>query len=119
MILIVDDDPAVLEMAREILNRKRQVFFASNAQQVFKLAQDIGFSVVLVDLDLGGEDGLGLILEISNRFPGLPVIAISASPREAVLELAREFGAVEFLQKPVTPEWKSVVERVRALRARA
>lgn len=118
MILIVDDDPAFLEKAREILNRERQVFLASTSQQAFKLAKDLGFSVVLVDLNLGHEDGLALIREIKNRFPGLPVIAISESHRKAVLDRAQKFGAVEILHKPITPEWKSVVERVRALRAR-
>lgn len=118
MILIVDDDPTFLEKAREVLNRERQVFLASTSQQAFMLAQDLGFSVVLVDLDLDQEDGLVLIREIKNRFPGLPVIAISESHRQVVLELAQEFGAVEILHKPITPEWKPVVERVRALRAR-
>jgi DNA-binding response OmpR family regulator len=94
------------------------VFLASTSQQAFNLAKDLGFSVVLVDLDLGREDGLLLIREIHAKFPGLPIIAISDAPRKAVSELAQEFGAVEILQKPVTPEWRPVVERVRALRAR-
>lgn len=117
MILIVDDDPSFLEKARQILNRNRQVFFASTSRQAFNLAKDLGFSVVLVDLDLKGEDGIALIRGMQENFPGLPIIAISEST-DAARELIEELGVAEVLQKPVTPEWKPVVERVRALRAR-
>jgi DNA-binding response OmpR family regulator len=55
MILVVDHDPEVLEKAREILNRDRQVFLASTAKQAFEMVQRFGFSVVLVDLDLPGD----------------------------------------------------------------
>jgi PleD family two-component response regulator len=56
MILVVDHDPEVLERAREILNRDRQVFLASTSQQAFDMVQRLGFSVVLVDLDMLGTD---------------------------------------------------------------
>lgn len=115
MILIVDDDPLFLEKARQILNQTRQVFLASNSRLAMRLAADVGFSVVLVDLDLGREDGLALIRQIHHNFPGLPIIAISESPHNTILELAQEFGAVEILHKPITPDWKPVVERVRGM----
>lgn len=118
MILIVDDDPEFLQRAGAILNHERRVFLATNSKQAFELAKNLGFSVVLIDLDLQQEDGLVLIREIHERFPGLPVIAISTSSRKVVLELAQEFGAVEVLQKPATPTWKPVVERIRAMAAR-
>ena len=118
MILVVDDDPTFLERAREILNRTRQVFLASSSRQALILAQDLGFSVVLVDLNLKREDCIGLIRRIREEFPGLPVIAIAESVEDATAELVRGLGVAEILQKPITPEWKPVVERVRALRAR-
>ena len=56
MILVVDHDPEVLEMAAKILNRDRQVFLATTAKQAFEILTRLdGFSVVLVDLDLPGD----------------------------------------------------------------
>ena len=118
MILIVDDDPQFLDKARQILNRDRQVFLASNSYQAFALAQNLGFSVVLVDLDLKREDGMALIRDLRERCPGLPIVAISEQTQKTTRDLVRELGLVEVLQKPITPEWKPVVERVRAMRAR-
>ena len=115
MILVVDHDPEVLERAREILNRDRQVFLASTSEQAFEMVQRLGFSVVLVDLDLHG-DGYALIQRLHDANPELLIIAISGSLRASVLEATKEIGVVEVLKKPITPAWKPVVERIRARR---
>lgn len=64
------------------------------------------------------EDGMALIRDLRERCPGLPIIAISEQTQKAIRDLAKRLGAVELLEKPITPEWKPVVERVRAMRAR-
>ncbi|HXI43572.1 MAG TPA: response regulator, partial [Bryobacteraceae bacterium] len=70
MILVVDHDPEALEKARDILNRDRHVFLASSADEALALVQRIGFSVVLVDLDLPG-DGYVLIQKLHDANPEL------------------------------------------------
>ena len=116
MILVVDHDPEALEKALEILNCDRQVFLASAAKQAFEMVQLLGFSVVLVDLDLPG-DGYALIQKLHDANPDLLIIAISGALKASVLEATRELGVVEVLKKPITREWKPVVERIRARRA--
>ena len=106
-------------VTREAIARRRpaiirRVFLAADAKQAFKLAENLGFSVALVDLDLRGQNGFELIRNMRERFPDLPVIAISGVLQVDALESAKLFGAAEVLQKPVTPEWKPVVERIRA-----
>ena len=115
MILVVNSDPVFLERAREILNRDRRVLLASNATRAYELARTLGFSVALVDLDLPG-DGLELVRKIHENVPDLPIIAISSAFELDELQGAEDFGVVEVLRKPITPAWKSVVERIRALR---
>jgi CheY-like chemotaxis protein len=117
MILVVDDDVLFLERASKILNRDRQVFLATDSKLAFELAEDLGFSVALVDLDLKGKAGLSLIQELREGFPDLPIIAISAVLHGPELDSARKLGVVAILQKPITSDWKSVVERVRATKA--
>ena len=115
MILVVDDDPEVLERAHEILNRDRHVFLASTAEQAFEMVKRLGFSVVLVDLDLPG-DAYALIQKLHDSDPNLSIIAIHRAVQASVLEATKSLGVVEALRKPITPEWKPVVERVRASR---
>jgi DNA-binding NarL/FixJ family response regulator len=95
MILIVDDDPIFLEEAGKVLNRDRQVFLAINAQQGFMLAEKLGFSVVLVDLDLRGEDGFTLIERLHEAFPELAIIAISSVLKNNTREEAKAAGAID------------------------
>ena len=115
MILVVDHDPEVLEKAREILNRDRQVFLASTAEQAFELVERLGFSVVLVDLELPG-DAFALIQKLHDSNPDLLIIGIAGAIRASVSQ-TNKLGIVEVLEKPITRDWKPVVERIRALRA--
>jgi len=114
MILVADNDASFLELAGSILNRDRQVFLALDAQQAFQLAEHLGFSVALIDLDLKGKDGLSLIQKMRKSFPDLPIIAISSILSGREIDDAMELGVVEVLHKPITPAWKPVVERIRA-----
>jgi DNA-binding response OmpR family regulator len=119
MILVVDDDQTFLEQAQTILNRDRQVFVVSDTDRAFDLAQNLGFSVALVDLDLHGEDGFALIRKLRDAVPELSIIAISNPSSTITLDDARKLGAVEVLKKPISAAWKPVVEQIRAMRRTA
>jgi len=114
MILVVDEDIAFLELASKILNSDRKVFLAINAKQAFQLAEHLGFSVALVDLDMKGTEGLELIGQLRRQFPEMPVIAISTKLENDEITEAMKLGISDILQKPITPDWKPIVERVRA-----
>jgi len=117
MILVVDNDPAVLDQAQQILNRERQVFLALDAARALELSGNLGFSVALVDLDLPGGAGFDLIKTLRRSVPDLQIIAIASSLYSLTAEDAQKLGVVEVLRKPITPDWKPIVERIRARRA--
>ena len=119
MILVVDNDPTVLDQAQQILNRDRQVFLALDATRALELSGNLGFSVALVDLDLPGGAGFELIRTLRRSVPDLQIIAITNAIHSLSAEDAQKLGVVAVLKKPITPEWKPVVERIRASRAGA
>jgi CheY-like chemotaxis protein len=116
MILVVDDDLTDLERAQDVLNRNRQVFLASDSKHGFELARKLVFSVALVDLNMRGIEGLDLIRKLHANIPDLPIISICGDVQGVLADSLRAVGVVEFLQKPITPAWKPVVERIRATR---
>ena len=118
MILVVHHDSEVLEQARQILNRDRQVFLASTTEHALKMVRHLPFSVVLVDLDLP-EDPFALMRRLHDADPELLMIAINGSASSSVLEATKALGVVEVLKSPISPEWKPVVESVRARRLRS
>jgi CheY-like chemotaxis protein len=71
-------------------------------------------------MDLQCDDGLVLMERLHSAFPELAVIAISGEmAQEGAMMEATAHGAVAVLPKPITPEWKAVVERFRALRRKS
>jgi DNA-binding NarL/FixJ family response regulator len=74
----MDNAKTFLELANEILHFDRQIFLAYDARQAFELMRHLGGTVALVDLDLKGNDGLRLMQQLRERFPNVPVIAISS-----------------------------------------
>ena len=116
MILVVDNDPAVLDQALQILNRERQVCLAPDATQALELVSNLGFSVALIDLDLPEGTGFDLIRTLRWTVPDLQIIAITNAIYGLSPEDAQKLGVVEVLRKPITPDWKPIVERIRARR---
>ena len=109
-------DPEVLARASEVLNRDRQVFLASTAEQAIDIVDRLGrgLSVVLVDMDLPGAHDL--IKKLHDANPELLFIAIDGAAKASILDATRRLGVVGALKKPITPAWKPVVESIRARR---
>jgi DNA-binding NtrC family response regulator len=108
-VLIVDDEADVAELFRQRFRREvRQgvcvLHFAESAEDALaKLADGIDpqLIVILSDINMPGTDGLVLLREIKERWPEYPVIMVTAYGDEERRRRATEFGATEFLTKPV------------------
>jgi CheY-like chemotaxis protein len=108
-VLIVDDEPDIADLFRQRFRREvRQgvcvLHFADSAEDALeKLADGINpqLIVILSDINMPGMDGLGLLREIKERWPEYPVIMVTAYGDDERRRRASEFGAAEFLSKPV------------------
>ena len=78
-------------------------FAASGAEAMDRLAAEIQptLVVVLSAINMPGLDGLQLLAEIKQRRPDLPVMMVTAYGDEERRRLAAEYGAAEFITKPV------------------
>jgi CheY-like chemotaxis protein len=121
--LIVDDEPDVAEMFRQKFRREVRegiyvLHFALSAVEALdRLAGDIEpqLIVILSDINMPGMDGLALLREIKTRRPDLPVMMVTAYGDEERRRRAAEYGAAEFVTKPV--DFDFLKERLRHLRA--
>ena len=108
-ILVVDDEPDVAELFRQRFRREvRQgtyvIHFASSgAEALERLAEEVepALLAVLSDINMPGMDGLELLAEIKRRFPGLPVMMVTAYGDDERRKRAADYGAAEFINKPV------------------
>jgi CheY-like chemotaxis protein len=108
-ILIVDDEPDVAELFRQRFRREvRQgsyvLHFAGSGEEALAKLDDgvrPQLIVILSDINMPGMDGLSLLRHVKERWRDLPVIMVTAYGDDERRRQAREFGAAEFVSKPV------------------
>jgi CheY-like chemotaxis protein len=108
-ILVVDDEPDVAELFRQRFRRETRQgkyvlhYATSGAEALDRLAGEIepALVAVLSDINMPGMDGLQLLGEIKHRFPDLPVMMVTAYGDDERRRRAAEYGAADFLAKPV------------------
>jgi CheY-like chemotaxis protein len=122
-ILIVDDEADVAELFRQQFRREvRQgvyvMHFAQSGEEALtKLDDGIRPELILSDINMPGMDGLGLLREVKGRFVDLPVIMVTAYGDDERRRMAREYGAAEFVTKPVDFDMlKRQLKRTRSAR---
>jgi two-component system, cell cycle sensor histidine kinase and response regulator CckA len=119
-IMVVDDEPTVLEMTARMLRSAGYVVVeASNAREALRLLEggDSPIDVVLTDVVMPETDGRTLGRLIGERYPGLPVAYMSAYPVNDIFHRGAPGPNLLFLSKPFSPD--ALVAVVQELLARS
>jgi two-component system alkaline phosphatase synthesis response regulator PhoP len=119
-ILVVDDEPGIVTIVRDYLDRAGfRVLTAGDGETALRLARTERPSLVLLDLMLPGLDGLDVTraLRQDPSTNGLPLIMLTARVDETDRVAGLELGADDYITKPFSP--REVVARVRAVLRRA
>ena len=100
-ILIVDDDKNILKVIKMRLEAKGyQVTTATQAEKAIRIAKSEAFDLALVDLKLTKKDGIGVMEDLHQINPEMPIIILTAygTIKSAVEAMKR--GAYSYLTKP-------------------
>jgi PAS domain S-box-containing protein len=113
-ILVVDDEPALLEVAGRILRKNGySTLQARTYEQALSLASSRDFQLLLTDSMMPGMTGATLADLITEMKPGIPVLHMSGYTAGVLdPERIRE-GELPFIQKPFTAS--ALLEKVRAV----
>ena len=104
-ILIVDDDPGVLELYRELLGElpsRPEIFIAPNGPRALALLKGDPFRLLICDLRMPKMDGLQILSIVRRRFPELRTVVITALQDEEFRSRAYALGVDLFWLKPDT-----------------
>jgi DNA-binding NtrC family response regulator len=104
-LLVVDDDPLIREELESLFaTQPYRVECVANITDAMQSLGEREFALALVDVRIGGGDGIALTKDIRERWPDVDVIMITGygSIRNAV-EAMRQ-GAVDYITKPFQPE---------------
>ncbi len=102
MVLLVEDEEAVREVAEEHLSGQgyRVSAFRSAVEAVAGLEALGRVDAVVTDVVMPGMSGTELVHTVRGRWPGLPVVYISGHAGDAFGEIDVEAPRTAFLQKP-------------------
>lgn len=112
-ILVVEDDPAVRDVVREVLaERGFRVTEASDADRALSSVSAWPPNLVILDLGLPGMDGLELLRRLRER-GDVPVIVLTGRAELADRVIGLELGADDYVVKPF--EHRELVARVNSV----
>lgn len=115
-ILIIDDEPSVLESLRECLEDEGyEVHEAAEGEAGLRLFRSINPEVVVTDLRMPGMPGLDVINEIRKLNRTVPIIVITGyGTLDAAIEAIRS-EVHDFITKPIDPDYlKDTLDKARA-----
>src|SRR5579883_296784 len=100
-VLVVDDDAAVGAVLEALLVQAGvKATHVPSAARALALLEERPFDVVLTDLRMPGMDGMQLLAKVTQTWPEVPVIVLTAHGSVPLAVEAMRAGATDFLLKP-------------------
>lgn len=116
-VLVVDDDVNICELLRLYLEKDGfETVFANDGATAVKLALDLDFDMILLDIMLPELDGWQVCREIRKE-RNTPIIMLTAKSETFDKILGLELGADDYISKPF--DAKEVLARVKAVLRRS
>ncbi|MBI2472480.1 MAG: HDOD domain-containing protein [Planctomycetes bacterium] len=117
-ILLVDDEPKVLQGLQRMLRSMRHEWdteFATSGQEALEILAKSPFDVIVTDMRMPGMDGVRLLMEVMKKYPNVVRIILSGqTDQEAFLSSSGIMH--QFLSKPCDTELlKTAITRSCAL----
>lgn len=106
-ILVVDDEPDLESLIRQKFRKKirqneLQFVFAQNGlEAIDKLQTEPDIDMVLTDINMPQMDGLALLTRLSEQYPIIKTVILSAYGDIENIRKAMNLGAFDFLTKPI------------------
>jgi CheY-like chemotaxis protein len=113
-ILVVDDDPSILETVREILDLEGYaVETATNGADALEKVKHSPPLFILLDMRMPILDGWGFAREMRARGVSIPIVVMTAA--QDARRWANEIGAAAYVAKPFEiPDFLTTVERLHS-----
>jgi len=109
-LLLIDDDPSVLDVTNEILKiNGYQIETASNGRSGIKMLEDNYFDLVLTDLKMPETSGMDVLDHILDKSPETQCIIITGYGTIKNSVDAIKKGAFDYITKPITSDELLVV----------
>jgi len=104
-ILVVDDEESVRNLIVTLLSRSgHSSVTAVDGVEALDRMKENQIDAVITDIKMPNMDGVALTVEILKRYPGLPILVMTAFDEEYTAGAAIAAGAREYIKKPFSPD---------------
>jgi CheY-like chemotaxis protein len=106
-VLLLDDDPDLLEVYREILTQlpsRPELFIANSGPRAMAMLESEPFRLLICDLKMPRMDGLQVLSIVRKKYPQLRTVAMTSILDEQLRSRAYALGVDLFWQKPATEQ---------------
>jgi two-component system, OmpR family, alkaline phosphatase synthesis response regulator PhoP len=118
LILVVDDEPSIIQLARMYLERENyRVEEASDGEAALEAVKRLNPALVVLDVMLPRLDGFEVCRRLRASDNLVAIILLTARDEDMDKILGLELGADDYLTKPFNP--RELVARVRAILRRS
>ncbi len=104
-ILIIEDDSDFRAMLKTLLSRAAYTVIESkDGCEGLKMASQELPDLIITDIVMPNQDGIGAIMTLTKQFPGIKIIAISGGglcQPHLYLKMAKALGAKQIFEKPL------------------
>ncbi|MEJ2069659.1 MAG: response regulator [Syntrophobacterales bacterium] len=104
LVLVVDDDPGILDLVREILSPSYQVVTAGSVKEARKHLREQSCDLVLTDMVMPEAGGMELLKYLRLHHFDIPVIVFTGYANFQDAVNAVKLGAFDYLTKPIQIE---------------
>src|SRR6266705_5442820 len=121
-ILLLDDDPDLLDMYREILSHmpsRPEIFTATSGSRAMAMLEAEPFRLLVCDLKMPKMDGLQVLSIVRRKYPQIRTVALTSVADEQFRSRAYALGVDQFWYKPSSgQEIKMFLECLESLLGR-
>lgn len=106
VVLVVDDEPTILASVSKILTPFYTVRVATSGTRAIEVAEtEPKPDIILLDVRMAGLDGFSVLSSLKSRptTQNIPVIFVTAMVSTEDEEKGFDFGAVDYITKPIRP----------------
>jgi DNA-binding response OmpR family regulator len=114
LILLVDDEPNIVQLARMYLEKDGfRVQAVGDGMAAMQAVQEMHPSLMVLDLMLPGLDGLEVCRRLRAKNDPTPILMLTARDEDIDKILGLEIGADDYMTKPFNP--RELTARVKAI----
>lgn len=105
VILVIDDEPANIEIVTAVLEDEYEICFALSGEQAVQVARESRPDLILLDVVMPGMDGYQLcrIFKADPLLSDIPVIFATALGDDEAELRGLAVGAIDYVTKPIRP----------------